>query len=136
MLRWLFIAVFGVTPAVGFHVLAIPFSACLRAFKVFWNWLTTPAVFEGFLLVGMAGCGFIITTATGDEAYKYVNIYVLWWTRCAFGFQLACFTALKTFRSTSYAQHVALHQNDVDEPPPIVQPPVPKVQIQPETKGT
>ena len=42
----------------------------------------------------------------GEEAYKYVNPYVLFWFKGIVGGLTAGVIALKMFRSDSYAKHV------------------------------
>lgn len=88
-----------------------------------------PVHIDGFLLVMIAVSGSIIGISTSDEAFKYVAPNHLWWTRAVAGVVLAAVTALKTFRSTSYADHVAAngHQIAPPEPPKItLDAPLPK----------
>lgn len=40
---------------------------------------------------------------TGDDAYKYVNPYVLFWIKYIIGSFASCSAALKMYRSTSFA---------------------------------
>lgn len=40
---------------------------------------------------------------TGDDAYKYVNPYVLFWLKYIIGGLAACSAGLKAYRSTSFA---------------------------------
>ncbi len=41
---------------------------------------------------------------TGDDAYKYVNPYVLFWLKYIIGGLAASSAALKMYRSTSFAE--------------------------------
>lgn len=67
---------------------------------------TIPPVFiDGVLYLLIALFGAFQTFFSSEEAYKYVNPAVLFWLKCVFGSLLAGVSALKMFRSTSYADH-------------------------------
>ncbi len=53
---------------------------------------------------------------TGEEAYKYASPTVLFWSKFAIASLAASCGALKAFRSTSYAHHIA--DKDPDNPSP------------------
>ena len=74
-----------------------------------------PAVFiDGTLYVLIAVFGVIQTVFTTEEAYKYVNPHVLFWGKASFGAMLAGVTALKMFRSSSYADHQEIKKGNTD----------------------
>lgn len=64
-----------------------------------------PVVIDGFLYVVIAVCGTVTAILTQDDAYKYVNPYVLYIGKSVFEVLGAATTALKMFRSTSYGDH-------------------------------
>lgn len=66
----------------------------------------TPTQLDGTLYVLIAVFGAIQTFFSSDDAYKYVNPYILFWIKGASGFALAGVSALKMFRSTAYADQV------------------------------
>lgn len=73
------------------------------------NWLcagVTPIQLDGTLYMLIAAFGSIQTFFSSDEAYKYVDPYVLFWIKALTGTLLAVVGALKMFRSTSYAEHM------------------------------
>lgn len=77
------------------------------------NWIVTrygnmkPVVIDGFLYVVIAVCGTITAIMTSDEIYKYVNPYVVFYGKAVNEILTAGATALKMYRSTSYADHQA-----------------------------
>lgn len=61
---------------------------------------------DGALYVLIAIFGSLVTITTSDDAYKYWNPYVLYFTKCITEIALAAVGALKMFRSTSYSKHI------------------------------
>lgn len=79
--------------------------------------LSIPPVFtDGALYVSIAVFGFLLSQLGSEEALKYISAANLFWTKLIFGTFLAGFTALKMFRSTSYADHVTTKQNEKEPP--------------------
>lgn len=66
-----------------------------------------PVTIDGALYVLLAIFGFMQVFITQDDAYKYWNIYMLYYTKFLTGMLLAAVTALKGFRSTEYGKHLA-----------------------------
>lgn len=65
-----------------------------------------PAVFtDGFLLVTSSFCAAILTYMATEEAYKYVNPFLLFWLKVALGSTSSSISALVAFRSKVYTQH-------------------------------
>lgn len=64
-----------------------------------------PVVIDGFLYVVIAVCGFAEATLTSDDVYKYMNPFLVFYTKWIVGMIGAGATALKMFRSTSYSEH-------------------------------
>lgn len=65
-----------------------------------------PAVFiDGFLYFLIAVFGASIGILSEDDAYKYINEFVLYWLKFWSKVGLAGATALKMYRSTSYSAH-------------------------------
>lgn len=85
------------------------------------NWIQNkfgnvkPVVIDGFLYVVIAVCGTITAIMTSDEIYKYVNPYCVFYGKAVNEILTAGSTALKMYRSTSYADHTAAKkaQNDL-----------------------
>lgn len=65
----------------------------------------SPTFIDGLLYVLIALFGASVASFTSEEAYKYINPYVLYWLTEFSKWGLAVVTALKMFRSTSYAEH-------------------------------
>ena len=65
----------------------------------------SPTFIDGLLYVMIAVFGAGVASFTSEEAYKYINPYVLYWLTETSKWGLAAVTALKMFRSTSYAEH-------------------------------
>ena len=74
-----------------------------------------PVVIDGILYVLIAMFGSIIAAFTSDEAYKYCNVYFIFWTKTISEIGLAGVSALKMFRSTSYSDHLATKQVEQDK---------------------
>jgi hypothetical protein len=66
----------------------------------------TPAQLDGALYIMIAVCGAVQTFFSSDEAYKYINPYILFYIKCGAGIVLAAVGALKMFRSTTYSDHL------------------------------
>jgi hypothetical protein len=66
----------------------------------------TPAQLDGALYIMIAVCGAVQTFFSSDEAYKYINAYLLFYIKCSAGIVLAGVGALKMFRSTTYSDHL------------------------------
>lgn len=64
-----------------------------------------PVVIDGFLYVVIAVCGFAEATLTSDDVYKYMNPFLVFYTKWMVGMLGAGATALKMFRNTSYSEH-------------------------------
>ncbi len=64
-----------------------------------------PVVIDGLLWVLIAVCACAQQMLTGEEAYKYVNPYVLFWLNAVIACVGAGAGALKMFRSTAFAKH-------------------------------
>lgn len=67
---------------------------------------TKPVVIDGWLYVTIAVSGAVGTFLGSDECYKYVDAYIIFYTKCGSGLLLQAANALKMFRSTGYAQHL------------------------------
>jgi len=66
----------------------------------------SPVFVDGLLYVLIALFGACISSFNSEEAYKYINPYVLYWTKEFSTWGLAVVTALKMFRSTAYSTHI------------------------------
>lgn len=66
-----------------------------------------PVIIDGFLYVVIAVCGTILAVLTQEDAYKYVNPYILYWCKLIDEVIGSAATALKMFRSTTYSDHRA-----------------------------
>lgn len=66
----------------------------------------TPAQLDGALYVAIAVFGAVQTFFSSDEAFKYINPYILFYIKCFAGIFLAATGALKMFRSTTYSDHL------------------------------
>lgn len=76
-----------------------------------------PVVIDGILYVLIALFGGMEATFTSDEAFKYLNVYFIYYSKTVVIWLLEVVTAVKMFRSTSYGDHVAnqkLKQDLVD----------------------
>jgi hypothetical protein len=62
---------------------------------------------DGTLYVLIAVFGVMQAMFTSDEAYKYVNPHILFWGKAIVGIAASAVGALKMFRSTTYAEHIA-----------------------------
>lgn len=91
-----------------------------------WKWLTnfvdsvktfsriSPAFLDGSTYVLLGITGFLLVYLGTDEAAKYVAPGTLFWLICVIGAMNAGLLALKMFRNTGYAKHVA-DQKQKDE---------------------
>lgn len=64
-----------------------------------------PVVIDGGLYVIIALCAYAETTLKGDDSYKYMAAWLVWYSKGVFGFIGAGALALKMFRDKSYANH-------------------------------
>lgn len=78
----------------------------------------SPTFIDGLLYVMIAVFGAGVVSFTSEEAYKYINPFVLYWLTETSKWGLAAVTALKMFRSTSYAEHQEIKAK-VNEPGPV-----------------
>ncbi len=60
---------------------------------------------DGVLYSCIALFGFLQAYFSSEEAYKYLNPYVLFWIKAAVGGLGSVAGALKMFRSTTFADH-------------------------------
>lgn len=68
--------------------------------------VSIPAVFiDGFLYFLIAVFGAALGVLTEDDAYKYINEFLLYWLKFVCKIGLAGSTAIKMFRSTGFSQH-------------------------------
>lgn len=65
-----------------------------------------PVTLDGCLYMLIAICGSMVTMLNSDDAYKYFNPYVLYYSKFVVSVALAAVSALKMFRSTSYSEHL------------------------------
>lgn len=66
-----------------------------------------PVWIDGTLYVLLALFGAVELTLNNDDIYKYVtDVRLVYWGKNIFAWLLAVTTAIKMFRSTSYADHV------------------------------
>jgi hypothetical protein len=78
-------------------------SWLLRRYEAFKG---IPAVFiDGALLTSWSMLTALLGVFSGEEAYKYCNPHVLFWSKAVLVFTTAGLASLKAFRSTSYSQH-------------------------------
>lgn len=86
-----------------------------------------PVHIDGALYVLIALFGAVSGIFSSDDAYKYVNPYVIFWLKAAVEIALAGVGSLKMFRSTSYAEHVAGKVPPIvdtnNNPPPLAEQP-------------
>jgi len=66
-----------------------------------------PVMVDGMLYVLIALFGAMEAIFNADDAYKYFNPYVLYFSKCTVVCALSVVSALKMFRSTSYGDHLA-----------------------------
>lgn len=86
-----------------------------------------PVYIDGALYVALAFLGAIMITFNNDDVYKYVPYpRIVFWIKSVDEWLIATLTALKMFRSTAYAEHLANKQMEKDgtKPAPVL-PPVP-----------
>lgn len=81
----------------------------LVAIGKIYDWLAVrfmkPVVFDGTLYASIAIFVFMQGFLSSDEAYKYCNPYLLFWSKFLVGSIAAGVGALKMFRSNSYSEH-------------------------------
>ncbi len=65
-----------------------------------------PVTIEGLLYVAIAVCGFLATVFGSDESFNLFGPMLLFWVKLVNGSILAAATALKMFRSNTFAEHV------------------------------
>jgi len=75
-----------------------------------------PVFIDGTLYVLIAVFGTVQSMFTTEEAYKYVPPYVLFWGKSVLGTMLAAVSALKMFRSTSFAEHLETKATETEKP--------------------
>lgn len=92
------------------------------------NWLFKPVTVDGFLWVSIALFGALQASVSSDDAYKYVDPRVLFWMKTACACGAASSIALKSFRSTTFAQHLSENPTPRDEPEKVEPKPEPKVE--------
>lgn len=99
LLRVFLAACFGITIWIVFK---FPYRAV-------WQWLTSvkPVVVDGLLYVVIAFFTSLVGLLAQDEAYKWLNPYLVYFGKTFGTLMLATATALKMFRSSSYADHRA-----------------------------
>ena len=76
------------------------------------HWLLSPVTVDGFLWVSIALFTTMQSMLSNDDAYKYVNPTVLFWTKFTVACCGASAGALKAFRSTTYAQQISDKQTE------------------------
>lgn len=64
-----------------------------------------PVFIDGFLYFLIAVFGSIEAGMANDDAYKYMNAYVVFYIKFFSAIMLAGATAIKMFRSTTYSEH-------------------------------
>jgi hypothetical protein len=65
-----------------------------------------PAVFiDGSLYASWAALTALLGIFSGEESYKYVNPYALFWMKTVLSTIVAGIGAIKMFRSTAYSDH-------------------------------
>lgn len=64
-----------------------------------------PVHVDGALYVMIALFGAALTALTNDDVYKYMSPYLVFYLKMFCSLALAVVTALKMFRSSSYAAH-------------------------------
>lgn len=70
-------------------------------------WLSVPpVVIDGLVVFLVASLTGISLSFTGEEAYKYVNPYVLFWLKLSIGSLTSGLVALQSFRSKVFAEHI------------------------------
>lgn len=72
-----------------------------------------PMMVDGAIYTCLQGLTFLSTAVSGEDAYKYINPYVLFWLKILFGEGATVLLALKTFRSKAYSEY-HLHKAGFD----------------------
>lgn len=101
--------------------------AVAKSIKITW----TPVVIDGTLYVSIAVFLATQTFFTTDEAYRYVNPYVIFWIKAVSGILGAGAGALKMFRDQSYAKHRQSQDEKDSQNSPLPNPPVGTTPSQP-----
>jgi hypothetical protein len=70
-------------------------------------WAAIPVMWVDALIVFLVAMLTTMATAfTSEEAYKYVNPFVLFWTKICVGSFASGLVALQSFRNRIYAEHM------------------------------
>lgn len=74
------------------------------------NWIfalfnVKPVIIDGALCVIIAMLGFTESSMSNEEAYKYWNPFILYFSKWGVGILSAGFISLNFFRSKSYSDH-------------------------------
>lgn len=76
------------------------------------QWAKVGAVhIDGILYFTMAVCMSMVASLSSDAAYKYIDPYLLFWGKTFFEALGAGSTAVKTFRSTAFAESKSKKEN-------------------------
>lgn len=65
-----------------------------------------PVTIDGLIVTFLGGFIYSQSYLASEEAFKYVEPYLLFWFKYGFGLGAAVLIALKSFRSTEYANHL------------------------------
>jgi hypothetical protein len=104
-------------------VMLIEVAGCILVGILAWKWFwvamqtVKPVHIDGVLYVCIAVFVFMQSWFSSDDAYKYVNPFVIFWIKGICGTVGAAAGALKMFRSTGYSDSLKDKQNVVDNPP-------------------
>lgn len=71
-----------------------------------------PVFIDGLLYCMIALFVFCQSYFSGDEAAKYIAPNIKFWLNAALGSLAACISALKMFRSSTYAEHQQKKKDD------------------------
>lgn len=114
-----------------FVVLIVELAGCILVAILSWKWFwkalggLKPVHVDGVLYVCIAVFVALQTWISSDDAFKYVNPYVIFYSKGVCAIMGAGAGALKMFRSTAYSDSLKDKQNAVDNPTPPAQPPKP-----------
>lgn len=70
-----------------------------------------PVFLNALIITLTAGFVFSENTFGGEDAYKYVNPYAIYWLKYGFGMAATMLLALKAFMSTDFATHLKLQKD-------------------------